>query len=130
MYLLYIYHKSFLLIHVLGCRIGRIKVIFCLPKATTDRNLKIQSSSIPLAYIEWYSKLTRPEKNHGMYKIHRLDPTEAAVVPLSNIHQGCMLFPDFSKGVPKEWKSKNVLDQACTFFLNNWQSKYTYQMIY
>ena len=92
--------------------------------------MKIQSSSIPLAYIEWYSKLTRPEKNHGMYKLRKLDQTEAVIVPLGNICQGCMLFSDFTNGVEADWKLKNVLDKTRTFFLNNWQSKYTYQTIY
>ena len=67
-----------------------------------------------------------------MYKIRKLpnDRTEATVIPLSNIRQGCMLFPDFTQGVRSDWSSKNVLDLGQTFFLNNWQSKYTYQTIY
>ena len=89
-------------------------------------------TQIPLAYIEWYTKLRNPDRNHGMYKIRKLpqNRVEAVVVPLSNIRQVCMLFPDFTQGVPNEWKSKNVLDLGYHFFLNNWQSKYTYQTIY
>ena len=67
-----------------------------------------------------------------MYKIHKLpgDRTEAMVIPLANIRQGCMLFPDFTQGVQPDWNSKNVLDLGRTFFVNNWQSKYSYQTIY
>lgn len=89
-----------------------------------------QYSSTPLAYIEWYSKLRNPDRNHNMYELRKVDPVEAVVVPLVNIRQGCMLFPDFRQGIPQDWKSETVLDQAGTFFLNNWQSKYTYQTVY
>ncbi|KAN0133854.1 hypothetical protein V8E53_008349 [Lactarius tabidus] len=29
-----------------------------------------------LAYVQWYSKLTEPEPNHGMFKIHPLTDAE------------------------------------------------------
>ena len=88
-------------------------------------------SHIPLAYIEWYSKLRNPERNSGMYKLQQLDPIEGIIVPLTNIRQGCMLFPNFGSGqVESSWQSKNVLDKCKTFYINNWQSKYTYQTLY
>ena len=106
-------------------------MIFSLPKAAIGRDIPSVLSSLRLAHIEWYSKLGRnPDKNHGMYKIRKLEQIEGVVVPLSNIRQGCMLFPDFTKGVQQGWNSKNILDKCNTFFINNWQSKYTYQTIY
>lgn len=119
-----------LVFNYIGCRVGRIKVIFRLPEVTLllERN---DYSHIPLAYIEWYSKLkTNSEKNSGMYKLRQLDPVEGIIVPLVNIRQGCMLHPDFGAGVESDWKSKNILDECKTFYINNWQSKYTYQTIY
>lgn len=88
----------------------------------------------PLAHIEWYTRLKPgPDKVHGMYHIRKPHEIEGVVIPLIQIRQGCMLFPDF-RTLPKSrkgyWDSSEVLDTCDSFFLNHWQSKYSYQTIY
>ena len=124
-------------------RIGRIKVIFTFPQQiieehsgnTTFTNLHQEI----LAYVEWYTKLQpAAEKNHLMYKISKPPPhadgsLPGAIVPLSDIRQSCQLFPKFIQGGSSEeleWRSEIVLDQATTFYVNNWSSLYGYQTLW
>jgi hypothetical protein len=92
----------------------------------------------PLAYIEWYSKLEGAAAGkHGMmYHIKKVSTTsnpvrvQGDILPLSSIRQSCMLFPVFPEDVPAHWSASNVLDQATSFLVNNWLSKYSYQSIW
>jgi hypothetical protein len=72
-----------------------------------------------------------------MYKIKRSLSTDGtalgAIIPLANIRQSCMLIPRFSvDGSESEnrWRAANVLDEAETFYINNWLNSYTYQTIW
>ena len=126
----------------LGTRIGRIRVIFSLPKKleTTlgPRELPSSWPQGPLAYVEWYSPLAKAaEVRHGMmYRIKKPQKTSqnrrpGAIIPLGHIRQSCMLIPSFSaECVPSDWTWENVLDKSNTFYINNWLSKYSYQTIY
>ena len=124
-------------------RIGRIKVIFTFPQqiiAEHSRNMTF--TNLPqefLAYVEWYTKLQpAAEKNHLMYKISKPSPyvggsIPGAIIPLSDIRQTCQLFPKFTQGGSSEeleWRSETVLDQATTFYVNNWSSLYGYQTLW
>ncbi|PPQ97258.1 hypothetical protein CVT26_000650 [Gymnopilus dilepis] len=125
-----------------GTRVGRVKVIFSLPKKLDTifgpRDLPSRWPQGPLAYVEWYSPLAgRAEEKHGMmYRVTRQWNAQqrrrpGAVVPLRHIRQSCMLFPAFPRGnVPADWSPENVLDKATAFFVNNWLSKYSYQTLY
>ena len=88
----------------------------------------------PLAYVTWFSRFKGgPDPTTGMY---RVDPSidshglpQGAILPLANIRQGCMLVPCKSTW-DESWSSTGILDQCSSFFVNNLQSKYTYQTIY
>ena len=126
----------------LGTRIGQVRVIFTLPKQV-ETYLGAQPaprnwSKEPLVYIEWYSKLDgAADAKHGlMYHIKKVSTTsnpvrvQGVILPLSHIHQSCMLFPVFPAVVPAHWTATNVLDHATSFLVNNWLSKYSYQSIW
>jgi hypothetical protein len=90
----------------------------------------------PLAYVEWYSKLTSSALDHhgNMYCVKKTTTTSrvaGAVIPLSDIRQSCMLIPLFpASAVPEHWNSSNVLDLCSSFLVNNWSSKYAYQTLW
>ncbi|PPQ85108.1 hypothetical protein CVT26_005404 [Gymnopilus dilepis] len=125
-----------------GTRIGRVRVIFSLPRKLDTilgpRDLPSSWPQGPLAYIEWYSPLAKAaEARHGMmYRVKKPQNSSqnrrpGAIIPLGHIRQSCMLFPAFPPGhVPPNWTWDNVLDQCDTFYINNWLSKYSYQTIY
>ncbi|PPQ98321.1 hypothetical protein CVT26_013630, partial [Gymnopilus dilepis] len=125
-----------------GTRIGRVKVIFTLPKRLDTvlgpRDLPSSWPRGPLAFVEWYSPLSRTaEERHGMmYRIKRQWTNQqsrrpGSIIPLGNIRQSCMLFPVFPRdGVPQEWTSENILDLSDSFFVNKWLSRYSYQTIF
>jgi hypothetical protein len=128
--------------YYLGTRVGRVRVIFTLPKQV-ETYLGTQPAprswpTEPLAYIEWYSKLDRAaDPKHGMmYHMKKVTTTsnpvrlQGAILPLSQIHQSYMLFPIFPAVVPSHWTPTNVLDHATSFLVNNWLSKYSYQSIW
>jgi hypothetical protein len=134
-----------------GTRVGRVRVIFTLPEEvnsiTGKRPAPRKWPKEPLVYIEWYSKLQKTANpRHGMmYPIKKItapstqpsSSTEAqvtrvqgAILPLSCIRQSCMLFPIFPASVPTHWTPNSVLDDASSFYINNWLSKYSYQTIW
>ena len=52
-----------------------------------------------LAYVQWYSRLTEPEPNHGMFKVRPLKDAEGdwicSTVPVGNIRRSVHLIPKF-----------------------------------
>jgi hypothetical protein len=125
-----------------GKRIGRVKVIFRLPSTIPSQVAlgTLEPSNYPqepLACIEWYSKLQgAADPNHMMYRITKSPPradgsVPTSIIPLSDIHQSCQLFPFFSnKDVDSTWTTHNSLDQCSVFLVNNWRSLYSYQTIW
>ncbi|PPQ84929.1 hypothetical protein CVT24_000245 [Panaeolus cyanescens] len=127
---------------MLGTRVGRIRVIFRLPRVmdTTSgpRDLPKNWENGPLAFVEWFSP-TPAAASAGqglMYKISQRQGVQGrlpgAIIPLGNIRQSCMLMPAFTYGGEPEahHRSEQILDQVDTFFVNNWRDKYSYQTIY
>jgi len=121
-----------------GCRIGRLKIIFRLPTTINRDGIPCPSPSEwpidPLAYISWFTHFkTSLDKNMGMYHIQPAkDSTgqeQGCIVPLSNVRQGCMLTPSRATW-DSTWNPENILDKCDSFFVNNLQSKYSYQTIY
>ncbi|EGO04725.1 hypothetical protein SERLA73DRAFT_149123 [Serpula lacrymans var. lacrymans S7.3] len=115
---------------VAGTHVGRVKVIFKLPAIFHGGSVGIPKHwpKIPLAYIEWYTKLKGSADPAHMIA----DGTPpASIVPLSSIQQGCHLLPLFGKDqVPAHWGTENALDVCDRFLLNNWASLYVYQTIW
>jgi len=134
---------------ITGTRVGRVRVIFTLPaevnSITGKRPAPRKWPTEPLVYIEWYSTLQKTANpRHGlMYHIKKVTApvtsstssstrprVQGAIIPLSEIRQSCMLFPIFPASVPNHWTPDNVLDEASSFYINNWLSKYSYQTIW
>lgn len=128
-----------------GTRIGRVKVIFTLPRRLSgnhygNRQVPDYWPREPLVYVEWYGRLPlNPDPTHMMYKIKKAAPRadglpQGNIIPLSQIRQSCHLCPCFPTGpqgvVPPEWTSDNVLDLADSFYVNNWASMYSYQTLW
>jgi hypothetical protein len=125
-----------------GCRIGRIRAIFQLPSALGSGYHTKKSPEFwprePLAYIEWFDKLENAaKKDHMMYRVkkpskflQKSSKAAYAIVRISDIRQSCMLFPDFGKQQDRAWQSSTVLDECSSFYINPFQSPYTYQSIY
>ena len=102
---------------------GQVRVIFTLPRRM-DGN-----SSEHLAYIEWFSKFTAPDDDHGMFKLNRsLEDGErvASIVPVSIIRRSVHLFPKFGPVVPEGWSANNVLERCATFYLNPFADRHMY----
>ena len=106
-----------------GYRVGQIWVVFSLPKNQTP------VPSEPLAYVEWFSKFTPPDGNHGMYTLKRhVQGSEhvASIIPVSSIRRSVHLFPKFGQEVPEDWTPDNVLERCDTFYLNPFVDRHTY----
>ncbi|KAK7020726.1 hypothetical protein VNI00_017626 [Paramarasmius palmivorus] len=126
-----------------GTRIARVKVIFQLPSSLNFGGLGRYSSPAfwpkePLAYVEWFTAPTlsvSDRKTHDMPRISKAVGTDGSqtwsIVPLSNIRQSCMLFPDFKRHSDSSvLTSSTVLDMCSSFYLNNWSSLYAYKTLY
>ncbi|KAJ3963557.1 hypothetical protein EV361DRAFT_813277, partial [Lentinula raphanica] len=124
---------------VRGCRAARLRVIFRLPrKVINEGSIENAPANWPkehLAYITWYTRFKpSPDNATGMYKVEPAVASngvpQGAIIPLSNIRQSCMLVPSTKTSWDKDWDSNNILDQCSSFFVNNLQTKYSYQTIY
>jgi hypothetical protein len=124
---------------VIGCRVARLKVIFQLPETVKRYGIEepapLDWPTTPLVYVTWFSHFrSRPDPGLGMYHVKpsvASDGTpQGAIIPLSDIRQSCMLVPSSRTDWDPTWTSGNVLDNCQSFFVNNLQSKYTYQTIY
>ena len=106
-----------------GYRVGQVRVIFKL-----SGNIDGISPE-SLAYIEWFSKFTVPERDHRMFKLSRsLEDGEriASIVPISTIRRSAHLFPRFGPAVPEGWSSDNVLEKCTMFYLNPFTDRHMY----
>lgn len=131
--------KSLMVIWLSGTRVGRLRVIFRLPKKLQDKitDSPAEWPTTPLAYVEWYTKFPpAADPIHLMYSIRKPAPMANGfppgdIIPLSLIRQSCQLFPHFTKHpVHSSCHTHNVLDSADKFLVNNWTSLHTYQTIW
>lgn len=132
-----------------GLRIGRVKVIFKLPEQVSAGNGLVIDAPVywpksHLAYVEWYKNLaSSPDPIHGMFTIGKVPSSSStsgshSIIPLGSIRQSCMLIPQFPKSQNSKsssastvtWTSEKALDVNTKFWLNNWQSMYSFQTLY
>lgn len=100
--------------HSAGLRPAQIRVIFNLPP-------QFGTFSHPLAYIEWFTPLNRPDPVSGMYTTHRstrFQRRNAAVVSVEQLVRGCHLMGKCGLKIDRKWTSNNVLDTASVFYVN------------
>jgi len=121
-----------------GCRVGRLRIIFCLPQTINHDGFigpaPSQWPMYPLAYVAWFTRFkASPDSNMGMYHVqpakNSTGQEQGCILPLANIRQSCMLTPSRATW-DHTWTSQNVLEKCDSFFVNNLQSKYSYQTIY
>jgi hypothetical protein len=94
--------------------VGRIRVIFKLP-------LQFTPFHHPLAYIEWFTPLGRPDALTGMYVISRSTRSHrrnAAVISADRIIRSCHLVGKCGLKINRDWTTENVLDLATHFYVN------------
>jgi len=117
---------------LLGMRLGRVRVIFSLPKNKLDKIFPINiTPPAHLAYVEWFSKFTsNPEPYSGLYKVKKESIDEnsrnVSVVPVEMIKHGVHLYPKWGGSVPPEWTSEKVIDNCSWFFLNPFKDVHMY----
>ncbi|KAJ7073219.1 Zn-finger domain-containing protein [Mycena belliarum] len=93
---------------------AQVRVIFKLPP-------QFGSYPHPLAYVEWFTPLNRPDPISGMFTTHRstrLHRRNAAVVSVEHIVRGCHLTAKCGSTIDRKWTSYNVLDKAAMFYVN------------
>ncbi|KZT66802.1 hypothetical protein DAEQUDRAFT_714317 [Daedalea quercina L-15889] len=118
-----------------GRRVGQVRLVFKIPRDSLHDLLPdVADQDLPshLAYIEWFSPFTRPDPNHGLYKVTRtLQGTQrlASIVEVQDIHRSCHLWPDFGPVVPRHWTSSNVLDCSTAFYVSPFSDRAAYQTI-
>lgn len=117
-----------------GLRVGHLRVIFELPPAL-NRYLKSARIAPPgkLAFVQWYSKLGRRDRDTGMFKVAREHTLtrgagaervrSAAVIEAVDIRRSAFLAPRLDRdnpSIPREITSESVLeDWPGEFWINH-----------
>lgn len=99
-----------------GTRVGRVKVIFELPAEYGKREHT-------LAYVEWYTPLSRKDPGTKMYQVSRSTRNRkpnASIVGVERILGPCHLVAKCGQQIDSTWNSANVLDRAQVFFVNHY----------
>ncbi|KAJ6533437.1 Zn-finger domain-containing protein [Mycena vulgaris] len=99
---------------IAGLRPAQVRVIFKLPP-------QFGTYPHPLAYIEWFTPLNKPDPISGMYTTRRstrLHRRNAAVVSVEHIVRSCHLMAKCALTIDRKWTSSNVLDNAPMFYVN------------
>lgn len=102
---------------LLGLRVAQVRVIFDLPA-------HLSKCPHPLAYVEWFTPLGRPDAFTGLYSITRSTRNtrrNSSIVSVHSILRGCHLMARCPREVPSTWTAENVLEQGgIQFFLNHY----------
>ena len=115
-------------------RIGQVRVIFSIPESTLP--FLFPSGNYPprhLAYIEWFSNFTTPDRNLKLYKVSRSFKNGdrlVSILPVSHIRRSVHLFPKWGTTVDMEWTMDSVLEDCSVFFLNSFKDRHTYFNVY
>ncbi|THH07054.1 hypothetical protein EW146_g9433 [Bondarzewia mesenterica] len=97
-----------------GLRPAQVRIIFDLPS-------QFGKLSHPLAYIEWFTPLGRPDPLTGMHIVKRSTRhhrRNAEVVSIHDLVLGCHLMAKCGNPIDKTFSTHNVLEKATQFFLN------------
>ncbi|CDO77553.1 hypothetical protein BN946_scf184912.g52 [Trametes cinnabarina] len=104
-----------------GYRVGRIRLIFKIPRRASERLFPGMIPPGQLAYVDWFSTFTAPNPVHGLYKVSRPRGRSGeklpSVIPVNQIRRSCHLYPDFGPVAPRDWSSSTVLDQCEQFWV-------------
>ena len=88
-----------------------------------------------LAYVEWFSPFTQPDRVHGMYKVspsrvgNQNRNLHVDVIELKSIRRSCHLIPVCGSTIPRNWTSSTVLDLAKDFYVNTFSDLHMYMMM-
>lgn len=121
---------------MLGFRIVQVRVVFKMHERSMAELFPLVTPDCcpkHLAYVEWFTPLTTPHRDHGLYKISRAlrqGARLASIIPVEDIERSCHLYPDFGPTAPREWTSSTVLDLCPSFFVNAFSDKFMYKLIY
>ena len=98
-----------------GLRVAQVRAIFDLPQ-------HFGTFPHPLAYVEWFTPLGRPDVVTGFHSITRSTRNtrrNSAVVSVDRILRGCHLMARFPRVVPSTWTTDNILEQGSIQYLFN-----------
>ena len=103
----------------MGLCVAQVRAIFDLPQ-------HFGTFPHPLAYVEWFTPLGRPDAVTGFHSITRSTRNarrNSAVVSVDRILRGCHLMPvaRFPRVVPSTWitLADNILEQGSIQYLFN-----------
>jgi hypothetical protein len=120
------------LLSISGYRAARVRAVFALPPRFG--NLASQK----LAYIEYFTPFTQtpPRNPQQLYTVSHSKRTNgtrvAAVIPIEQIKLVCHLVPNFHPSHMTEqlWNSSDILQDASSFYLNEYSNHLFYSFMY
>ncbi|KAI1786574.1 hypothetical protein LXA43DRAFT_975694 [Ganoderma leucocontextum] len=118
---------------VSGYRVGRLRLIFKLPQSACEAHLTGMVSPGHLAYVEWFTAFTHPDRNHKMYKVSRCRNNQhdilADIIEVCHIRRSCHLLPVCGSIVPRDRTSSTALDTCEDFWVNPFSDAHMYMTL-
>ena len=122
-----------IMLSTIGYRVGRLKLIFKLPKAACRELFPDVITPGPLAYIEWFTDFGQPNATHGLYEVRPsynvAGDRLASVVEVTKIRHSCHLFPVCNTEIPRVWTSTTVLDSCNKFWVKCYSDMHMYMTL-
>ncbi|KAI1788267.1 hypothetical protein LXA43DRAFT_894956, partial [Ganoderma leucocontextum] len=118
---------------VQGYRVGRLWLIFKLPKTACRELFPDMIAPGPLAYVDWFTDFGRPNSVHGLYEVRPSYNANgerlASIVEITKIRRSCHLFSVCHDEVPRGWTSTTVLDLCNKFWVNCYSDMHMYMTL-
>jgi hypothetical protein len=117
-----------------GLRATQVCVIFDLPPQFLPVSSSSQecSTSVQLAYIEWFKPFRRPDPLTTMFTLSRATRNKqsfAEVIPLDRIVGSIHLVLRFGTHVDRCWKHDSVVKDCARFFFNKWITPHVFYQL-
>ena len=116
-----------------GYRVGRLRLIFKLPSSACQAHLPGVIPPGHLAYVEWFTAFTQPDRVHQMYKVSRCRNNQrdllADIIEVRHIRRSCHLLPVCNGNVPRNHTSSTSLDSCEDFWVNPFSDAHMYMTL-
>ncbi|KAJ7646307.1 hypothetical protein DFH06DRAFT_1270854 [Mycena polygramma] len=112
-----------------GLRVAQVRVLFSFPAYYPAPF----NTAKPLAYVEWFTPFSRPERDSNLYVVRRSTRRHlpyGEIIDLDRIARNCFLVPRSEAGsTDRRWTTEAVTNLCPAFYFNPHLDTHTFCMV-